>query len=173
MRILGIKYGNDLETKGSIFLKKHKNSLISIGNRVRINSSATSNPIGIGDRTYFQVLKGAKIIIKDDVKMSNCAITSQTSVTICEQVRIGSGVKIYDTDFHAINPNERINKGKANTKPIMIKKYSFIGAGTFILKGVTIGEGSVIGAGSVVTKDIPDYEIWAGNPAKFIKIVKH
>lgn len=52
---------------------------------------------------------------------------------------------------------------------ITIKARAFIGTGTIICNQVTIGEGAIIGAGSVVTKDIPDYEIWAGNPAKFIK----
>lgn len=46
-----------------------------------------------------------------------------------------------------------------------------MGAHTIILKGVHIGKGAVIGAGSVVTKNIPENEIWAGNPAKFIKKV--
>lgn len=50
-----------------------------------------------------------------------------------------------------------------------IKDNAFIGAHSIILKGVTIGEKSIIGAGSVVARDVPDGEIWAGNPAKFIK----
>ena len=54
----------------------------------------------------------------------------------------------------------------------MIKDHAFIGAHAIILKGVTIGEGSVIGAGSVVTKSVPDGEIWAGNPAVFIRKVE-
>lgn len=45
----------------------------------------------------------------------------------------------------------------------------WIGFGSIIKAGVTIGTGSVVGAGSVVTKNIPPYEIWAGNPAKFIR----
>jgi acetyltransferase-like isoleucine patch superfamily enzyme len=55
------------------------------------------------------------------------------------------------------------------TKPVVIRDGAFIGAHTIVLKGVTIGERSVVGAGSVVTKDIPDGEIWAGNPARFIR----
>ena len=55
------------------------------------------------------------------------------------------------------------------TAPISIEKDAFIGGGTIILKGVRIGEESVVGAGSVVTKSIPAKEIWADNPAKFIR----
>ena len=53
--------------------------------------------------------------------------------------------------------------------PVVIEDNVFIGARCIILKGVTIGENSVVGAGSVVTKSIPANEIWAGNPAKFIR----
>ena len=55
------------------------------------------------------------------------------------------------------------------TKPVLIRQGAFIGAHSIILKGVTIGRHSVIGAGSVVTHDVPDNEIWAGNPAVFVK----
>ena len=52
---------------------------------------------------------------------------------------------------------------------VHIKEYAFIGAHTIICKPVTIGRGAIVGAGSVVTKDIPDNEIWAGNPARLIR----
>ena len=55
------------------------------------------------------------------------------------------------------------------TGHITIKDGAFIGANSIISKPVTIGEYSIVGSGSVVTKDIPPYEIWAGNPARFIK----
>ena len=56
-------------------------------------------------------------------------------------------------------------------KPVVIGNDVFIGAKSIILKGVTIGENSVIGAGSVVTKSVPANQIWAGNPAKFIRCI--
>lgn len=52
---------------------------------------------------------------------------------------------------------------------IEIGENTFIGANTIISKSVNIGKNVIIGAGSVVTKDIPDNEIWAGNPARLIK----
>ena len=52
---------------------------------------------------------------------------------------------------------------------VVIGKHAYIGANTIIVKPVTIGEGAIVGASSVVTKDIPPFEIWAGNPVRFIR----
>lgn len=52
---------------------------------------------------------------------------------------------------------------------IRISEKAYIGCNTIICKPVTIGANAIIGAGSVVTKDIPAGEIWAGNPARFIR----
>lgn len=59
--------------------------------------------------------------------------------------------------------------GKYSFGNVHIKRGAFLGANTVIVKPVTIGENAVVGAGSIVTKDIPDGEIWAGNPARLIK----
>jgi len=56
-------------------------------------------------------------------------------------------------------------------KKVIIKEGAYIGMGSIILPGVCIGKGAVIGAGSVVTKDIPDYTIAVGAPAKVIRNV--
>ena len=53
--------------------------------------------------------------------------------------------------------------------PIVIKDGAHIGIGSIIMPGVTIGKGAVIGAGAVVTKDIPDYCLAVGVPAKVVK----
>lgn len=55
------------------------------------------------------------------------------------------------------------------TKRTTIGADVWVGANALILSGVTVGNGAVIGAGSVVTHDVPDYEIWAGNPARKIR----
>ena len=54
-------------------------------------------------------------------------------------------------------------------KKVTIGDDVWIGAGTTILKGVKIGNGAVIGANSLVNKNIPDNQIWAGNPVKYLK----
>ena len=59
--------------------------------------------------------------------------------------------------------------GIHNTSPVIIEDESWIGANTVITSGVHIGKHCVIGAGSVVTKDIPDYSVAVGNPAKVVK----
>ena len=161
-----VKIGKKHETEGLIYIRNK--GMILMGDNIRINSSGNANPIGCGTKTYFQVLPGGKIVIGNNVRMSNCAITSGKLVQIGDNVRIGAGVKIYDTDFHSLVPSERLSspEGAAKSKEIHIGDNAFIGAGSYILKGVRIGEAAVVGAGSVVTKCVPAYEIWAGNPAR-------
>lgn len=66
---------------------------------------------------------------------------------------------------HYYDPStQKFHKGK-----ILIKENAFIGCNVIICNAVTIGRNSVVGAGSIVTKDIPDNEVWAGNPARFIR----
>ena len=106
--------------------------------------------------------------------MSNVAICSFMKVRIEDDVYIGGDVRIYDTDFHSLDFSNRVGPvdNKIKSLPVLIKHGAFIGASSIILKGVTVGEYSIIGAGSVVTKNIPNGEIWAGNPAKFLKTVE-
>ena len=79
---------------------------------------------------------------------------------------------MFTTDFHSLDSIIRASSEDQKHKicaPVVIEHNVFIGARCIILKGVTIGENSIVGAGSVVTKSIPANEIWAGNPAKFIR----
>lgn len=59
--------------------------------------------------------------------------------------------------------------GSYDRGKVHIHKRAYLGMNTLIVKPVTIGENAIIGAGSVVTKDIPANEVWAGNPARFIR----
>lgn len=173
-RLNRVQYGKNFRSKGMIYIYRHYESAkILIGNNVSINSASWANPIGCGDKIYFQVNENAVLTIGNGCGISNTAITCEKEITIEDNVTIGSGCHIYDTDFHPLEYSERV-KGyykdcPIKRKPVRICEGAFIGAGCYILKGVTIGEHAIVGAGSVVAKDIPAGEIWAGNPAKKIR----
>lgn len=166
----GVKVGKKLKCRGKVYMIFHGVcGELKLGNSVFINSGGVQNPIGCGDRTYFQIFENGKITIGDNTGISNTAFSCYEKITIEEHVMIGAGCKFFDNDFHPLDYDKRIyTKDLPNALPIYVKKGAFIGAGCYILKGVTIGEHSIIGAGSVVTKSVPDREIWAGNPAKYI-----
>ena len=177
LKLNRVSYGKKLKVRGGLYIIRHsKNSKITVGNNVTFNSAGWANPIGTGNKTYFQLVDNGEIIIGNHCGISNTAFTSATKITLQDNVLLGSGCKIFDTDFHPLNYCERIIGNRPDSEigsaPILIKEGAFVGAGSFILKGVTVGKHSIVGAGSVVTKNIPDYEIWAGNPAKFIGKVK-
>lgn len=85
-------------------------------------------------------------------------------------ITIGKGVTItQDTTIltHYLDPTK---KGRNyNLGRVIIEEDAFIGCNVVICNSVTIGQGAIVGAGSIVTKDIPPYQVWAGNPARYIK----
>lgn len=87
-----------------------------------------------------------------------------------ELITIEKGVTItQDTTIltHFLDPSKKgrhFRLGKVH-----IEEDAFIGCNVTICNAVRIGKGAIVGAGSVVTKDIPPYQVWAGNPAKYIK----
>lgn len=167
-----IKFG-DFHTSGIPFVSVALGGECMIGKNFRMNNGNIGNPIGRPQRCIFFVDKGAKLIIGDNVGISSTALVTYQHIAIGNNVKIGGGVCIYDSDFHSLDPEVRSDRKKdleqKKNKPVIIGDNVFIGAHSTILKGVTIGENSIIGASSVVTKSIPANEIWAGNPATFIK----
>lgn len=145
--------------------------VIKIGKNFKGTSGKNFNPIGGDTVLRIYARKNAEIIIGNNVGISNSTLHICKKLTIDDNVIIGGSTKIWDSDFHSIDSNDRINNGDMNiiSKPIHIKKNCFIGGSSIILKGVTIGENSIVAAGSVVTKSIPSNEIWGGNPAKKLK----
>lgn len=162
-----------MNLNGIVYFYCQKPGSIFIGSNFNVNSGRKYNPIG-GDKSTLIITSGdGCIIIGNNVGISNSTIFAHDSITIEDNVRIGGSCKIYDSDFHAINFDQRMEKPDTHIAhdPVVIKMGAFIGAHCIILKGVTVGEKSVIGSGSVVTKNVPDGEIWAGNPAKFVRKV--
>jgi acetyltransferase-like isoleucine patch superfamily enzyme len=161
------------KTEGIPYVSVANGGKCSIGSDLRMNNKLSSNPIGCPQPCLFFVDKQAVLTIGNNLGISQAAIICHLSITIGDNVKIGGGVSIYDTDFHCLLPEMRKDPNQdlkyKEKKPVIIKNNAFIGAHSIILKGVTIGENSVVGAGSVVTKSIPDNQVWAGNPAKLIK----
>ena len=163
--------GSFPDIKGILFVRNK--GCMQLGKEIRINSSLISNPIGGSTKTCLVTYSlGARLVIGDRVFMSNAAIVANREISIQDDVYIGASVKIYDTDFHSTYWYNRVLGAKdpdIQSKPVTIKKYAFIGAHSIVLKGVTIGQGAVIGAGSVITRDVGDFEMWGGNPARCIR----
>lgn len=102
----------------------------------------------IGENCYFDTLAPECITIENNVLLTKgCSILT-----------------------HYWNVEE--HRFTYGSQKVILKEHCFIGWNVTICKPVTIGRYSIVGAGSVVTKDIPDYEVWAGNPARFIKKIK-
>lgn len=101
----------------------------------------------------------------------NCRISGK--VRIGDDVMMGPNVSIY-TRNHAFERTDvpMNTQGVSEEKPVVIENNVWIGANSIILPGVTISKGAIIGAGAVVTKDVPEYAIVGGNPAKVIKYRK-
>ena len=133
---------------------------IKIGSGFACNSGQRFNPIGGDSLCQLVVRDGALLAVGDNVGMSNVTIVCWTQVSIGESVMLGGGVKIYDTDFHPLNADERQcspqERSLIKSETVVIKDGAFIGAHSIILKGVSIGLQSVIGAGSRVRSDVAD-----------------
>jgi acetyltransferase-like isoleucine patch superfamily enzyme len=119
---------------------------------------------------YCRLNGDPKIIIGNNFYMNaGCHILGE--IIFGDDVLIGPKTVIWGRD-HGIAKNELIRKQNHNKKKIIVGNDVWIGANVTILKGVSIGNGAVIGAGSVVTKDVPEYAIAAGNPARVVKYRK-
>jgi acetyltransferase-like isoleucine patch superfamily enzyme len=128
------------------------------------------------------------VVLPDATIGGNCNINShcfiENEVYIGNDVTIKCGVYIWDgitiEDNAFIGPNvtfinDRFPRSKQRFDLLrtLIKRGASIGANSTILPGITVGAYALIGAGSVVTRDVPDYTIWIGNPARQTGYVCH
>jgi len=175
LKLNDVKF-DSISSYGLPYIHVSLNGYFKIGKNFTMNNLISMCESGLNGKCRIEVLNGATLIIGDSVGISAVTISCFNKITIKDYVKIGVGVHIYDTDFHSLNPILRRSKKSdiqnINSKQIIIENNVFIGAHSLILKGIVIGENSIIGAGSVVTKSIPADEIWAGNPAKFIRVVE-
>ncbi|MFT5435901.1 MAG: acetyltransferase-like isoleucine patch superfamily enzyme [Ulvibacter sp.] len=155
-----------------------ENTYLTIGNDSVVSGSFCiendNGVITVGDRTFI----GGGLFV------------SINNISIGNDVLVSWGCTFMDNNAHSVNWEERkddvlewkrgIEENKVGaykkwahvtSAPIVIKDRAWIGFDVVILKGVTIGKEAVVGSRSVVTKDVPDYAIVGGNPAKIIKYV--
>lgn len=140
-----------------------------------------SDSIGNGTKiwAFSHVLKGAVIgencnigegcfVETHAIIGNNCVIKNNISiwdlVTIEDDCFLGPNVVL----TNVLNPRSRFKRGVEGFTPTLIKKGATIGANATIVCGNTIGKHAFIGAGAVVTKDVPPYAVYVGNPAKKI-----
>ncbi|MCR5207733.1 MAG: acyltransferase [Eubacterium sp.] len=113
---------------------------------------------------------GEGLEIGDNVGIAaNAFISVRGSVKIGDNTIFGPDVKLFSENHIFEDTETPIYLQGATRLGIEIGEDCWLGAGVTVLDGVKIGKGCVIAAGAVVTKDVPDYSIAAGAPAKVIK----
>lgn len=180
-KMKGIRIGRNFQVYNKVYITGMR-GIITIGDDFTFTSGDCINPICRNIRGCIHTdKKNSTIIIGNGVGMSSPCIWIRDRLAIGDNVKIGGGCMILDTDTHQIDylarrgkiaPNSENKFTKIQSAPITIEDDVWIGANCQILKGVTIGARSIIGAGSVVTKNIPSDCIAAGNPARVIKSIK-
>lgn len=139
---------------------------VLIGAHSKLHKVAITGPVHIG---RYSSLYGPGILLfakHHPISIGNfCSIAP--GVIIQEYFHDAQRLSTYFIQQNVLKQpsEETVSKG-----PIRIGHDVWIGAQSIILSGVTIGNGVIVGAGSVVTKDIPDFAIVGGNPAKVIRM---
>lgn len=145
---------------------------VVLGKDVRLAKFINLYGCQIGDESKI----GAFVEIQKNARVGKrCKISSHTficeGVTIEDQVFVGHGVTFINDSY----PRSTTASGELQTEKdwkveaTLVKKGASIGSGATILSNVVIGEHAIVGAGSVVTRDVADYTIVAGNPARELR----
>jgi acetyltransferase-like isoleucine patch superfamily enzyme len=102
----------------------------------------------------------------------NCTVIDTCAVTIGARALVGPNVSFF-AGAHPEDPDLRAGTaGPEYGAPVEVGDDAWIGGNVVVLPGVRIGRGAVVGAGSVVTKDVPDYWVAVGNPARLLREVR-
>lgn len=152
---------------------------VSIQNQVVINALSKSgiileDNVSIGQRSMIKTSGSLKTIGKgffmghDSTMGNDCFVGAAGGVRIGSYVAIGQNVRFHSENHEFHERSKMICEQGVTNKGISIGDDCWIGAGAVILDGVHIGKGCVIGANTLVNRDIPEYSIAVGNPAKIV-----
>ena len=165
----GVVCKGRVQILGKCFIRTRKKGEIVLGDRVVFNSRFCTNLVGLINPTVLDTRLGGRIEVGDNSGGSSVIISSKTNVTIGARCKIGGNVRIFDHDFHSVDPKiratpEDLNNIKSAT--IKIGDDCFVGTNAIILKGTELGARTIVAAGSVVfgLKAPPD-SLVKGNPA--------
>ena len=152
-----------------------KGSSITIGECVYLISRSRNTALGVCHPVIIRTLSPqSNLKIGNNFSASGVTICCACKIEIGNKVMLGANVIIADTDFHSIKPDLRFSANdlkNALTAPIIIEDNVFVGMNVMILKGVKIGQGAIIAAGSIVTRDVMEFTMVGGSPAKLIKYI--
>lgn len=171
----GIKSGAGCRFFGSAIIRTRRQGTINLGKNVVFVSRHKMNLVGLMNKTIIDTRGGGHLIVGDRSGFSSVVISTRSSISIGKDVKCGGNVRIFDHDFHSLDPecrrgiNDRLF---IRTKPIIIGDDCFIGTNSIILKGTELGPRTIVAAGSVVfgLKTPPD-SLVKGNPAVVVKMV--
>lgn len=172
LRRLGVELGEKVAFHGRPIVTLGPKGKIRIGDRAVLTSRSRQTALGVRSPVILRcVAPGASIEIGADCGLSGTVICAAKSVTIGNRCLIGADCMIFDTDFHNHAASNRRYSAPSWDKisaPVAIGDDVFIGTRSIISKGVMIGRGAIVAAGSVVCKDVPEFTIVGGNPARQI-----
>ena len=137
----------------------------------RVNIGYYPSPFFYSSNAHFEARTlESRITIGNNVYFNNNFVAiAEKSISLGNNILIGTNVEIYDTDFHNINPSLRFGGHTYEKEDVIIEDNVWIGSNVKILKGVSIGQNSVISNGAIVTKNIPANVVAGGIPATVIK----
>ena len=133
---------------------------LALGERVNLRCDVGRVVIDVGPQ-------GSVTIGNRSFLNSGVQLVCEVAIEIGPHCRIGPFCCLSDTNNHAVHEHDT-----PITRPIKFGRNVWLGRSVIVLPGVSIGDNSVVGAGSVVAKSIPANEVWAGNPAMFVKPVR-
>ncbi len=152
-------------------------SNVFVGERAVILRSAGEGTVELLDGVQvnrdctFELFEGGSIKVGEQVGLQRgCILVAAVQpITIGRRAEIASYCSFYSYDHGIEAGREIFGQPLTSRGPIIVGEDAWLGTGVTVLSGVRIGRGAVVGAGSVVVRDIPDYAIAAGVPARVIK----